>query len=281
MYAKLAWIGLLLVASAAVAQDSPASRPRLGASPRPASAVTWVAGEGAPPTPDAAGLHQEVIRLKTEREALEAERTRAAAEADALGNATDEHVSQLRLRLGQLLTKVAAQSARSKPSSPEPAAPPRTSVPVAAQPVPAPPPPPLPSPAAPVPQKPVVGAKSAEVEIPIPIELGRPVDALALAQAWFHTQNYAGALKAYRLLDPASLTAENRLAVQYMTACCLRHLGKLDEASSLYREVANSKGDQILVDCAKWHLEAIQWRQQVLSELAQIRQRRKAWEAKP
>ncbi len=75
------------------------------------------------------------------------------------------------------------------------------------------------------------------------------VDPMALAQALVGTADYAGALEAYRKLDMKGLKIKDKLFVQYMTANCLRKLGKIDDAATLYREVASSKLDPILADC--------------------------------
>ena len=42
-----------------------------------------------------------------------------------------------------------------------------------------------------------------------------------------------------------------------MIACCLRNLGKLDEAATLYREVANTQDNDMLADCARWQLSSL------------------------
>jgi hypothetical protein len=102
-----------------------------------------------------------------------------------------------------------------------------------------------------------------------------------LAQALFRTGDYEGALSTFRLLDLAGLHRADRSAVQYLMACCLRRLGKLDQAAALYREIVNSGDDDMLAECAQWQLGAIQWRQTLQAQLEGLRQRRQALELRP
>ena len=52
--------------------------------------------------------------------------------------------------------------------------------------------------------------------------------------------------------------------------------GKLDEAAGLYREVANSGGNEILVENAQWYLRAMKERRELETQLDGLRQRRQA-----
>ena len=113
---------------------------------------------------------------------------------------------------------------------------------------------------------------------------GSVVDALALAPVLFQTGDYEGALTAYRLVNPEAVKPADRVTVTYMTAACLRKLGKTDEAATLFREVANAKGEDVLAECAQWQLSAMRWKHDVETTLTELRQRRKALEtpeAKP
>jgi TolA-binding protein len=101
-----------------------------------------------------------------------------------------------------------------------------------------------------------------------------PVDPVSLAQALFLSGDYASALKAYRQLEEEEQRTQQRLALQYMIACCLRKLGKFDEATTLYREVANSRGSDFLVESAQWYLRALKERRGLEGQLAELRQRR-------
>jgi tetratricopeptide (TPR) repeat protein len=102
------------------------------------------------------------------------------------------------------------------------------------------------------------------------------VDPLSLAHALFRVGNYEAALRTYRMVELKGARADQRTPVQYLMACCLRRLGKTDEAAKLYREVANSKGDEELAACAQWQLAAMRWRKDALEQIEAVRQRRLA-----
>ncbi len=46
-------------------------------------------------------------------------------------------------------------------------------------------------------------------------------------------------------------------------AICLLHLGKAEEATALFRDVANSRGDEKLAGYAQWQLELLRWQRDV------------------
>lgn len=115
------------------------------------------------------------------------------------------------------------------------------------------------------------------------------IDPVALAQNLFRTGDFAGALDAYRKaeeaftrqaegglgagVDPAG--PEDRVPVKYMIATCLRRLGKTSEAEVIYREVASSRGDEFVAECARWQLTLLTWKKQTEADLAALRQRNK------
>jgi hypothetical protein len=101
-------------------------------------------------------------------------------------------------------------------------------------------------------------------------------DSYLQAQSLFRGGQYKEALAAYRGLQPESLSGEERLLVQYLCACCLRKLGKLDEAATLYRQVADAREDDLLTECSLWHLGTIGWRRDLERQLADIRAARQA-----
>jgi hypothetical protein len=86
----------------------------------------------------------------------------------------------------------------------------------------------------------------------------------------------AAALKWYRKLEQEEQRPEERVVLQYMVACCLRKLGKVSEASMLYREVANSGGSAILVENAQWYLRAMKERRELEEQFTELQQRRQA-----
>ncbi len=80
----------------------------------------------------------------------------------------------------------------------------------------------------------------------------------------------------YRQLEQEEQKSEGRVTIQYMTACCLRKLGKKDEAAMLYREVANSGGNEALVENAQWYLRAMKERRELEGQFEELRQQRQS-----
>jgi tetratricopeptide (TPR) repeat protein len=105
-----------------------------------------------------------------------------------------------------------------------------------------------------------------------------PVDPLAQAHALFRTHRYEEALASFRQVDLKGRKAEARAPIQYLMAICLLHVGKSQEAVSLLREVANSRGDEKLAGYSQWELELLRWQRDVSERLDAQRQRRKAVE---
>ena len=222
-------------------------------------------------------LHQEIEGLRLEREAMLLEEMDliTAKEVKAGKAAGGAH---LRRRVTEMLLRAAQQSRRSAPSEtrakPEE---PRTSASSSKPPAPS-PPTPLPRSGGEGSKRPPGSEKEASKTLPSPPAGGRgaggeggkqpskqpdnssnvltdaPVDPLSLAQSLFSSGDHEAALNAYRQLEQAEQKPDERVAIQYMIACCLRKLGKLDEATLLYREVANSGGNDILVENAQWYL---------------------------
>lgn len=98
-----------------------------------------------------------------------------------------------------------------------------------------------------------------------------PVDAMALAQSLFRTSDYEGALKAFDLARKTTADPHDRVAIKYFSAVCLRKLGNTQESTMLFREVANSKMDEVLAECAQWQLSAQQWRDTTKARIEQLR----------
>lgn len=89
----------------------------------------------------------------------------------------------------------------------------------------------------------------------------------------FRNNDFDVALGTFRRIDTATLGAEDRAFVQYMKATCLRRLGRLSEAVTTYREVADAHDDEFIVDCAIWQLSLIGTEQDLESTLDQLRAR--------
>ncbi|HWG43734.1 MAG TPA: hypothetical protein VN688_13180 [Gemmataceae bacterium] len=229
---------------------------------------------GAPPV-EVQTLHREIEGLKMECEAMLVEEIDLLTKKDPHAPKIDES-ARLRRRVTELLTKAAQMPAkaptqapsangRRKPAgtgqnqpadaghSPKESAPPAHSTPSAP------------------PGKP---AKQADNSGKILTDA--PVDPLTLAQTLFLAGDHAGALNLYRQLEKEEQSTEGRITIQYMLACCLRKLGKTDEASTLYREVANSDGNDVLVENAQWYLRAMKERRELETQFDELRQRRQA-----
>jgi hypothetical protein len=130
-------------------------------------------------------------------------------------------------------------------------------------------------------------AKKGEAEKPsadlpsLTVKSGPPVlDPLALAHALFRAKNFEGALKAYQMIPTEGMKAEERAPLQYLMATCLRKLGHVEKASGLFRDVANSKGDEAMATCAQWQLSVLRWHKDVDDQLKDIRRRRQDLETK-
>jgi hypothetical protein len=106
------------------------------------------------------------------------------------------------------------------------------------------------------------------------------VDPLAQAHTLFRARQYGEALASFRLVDLKGKKADARAPIQYLTALCLLHLGKAEEAVPLLRDVANSRGDEVLASYAQWQLDMLRWQTNVQGRLEEFRNRRLAVEKK-
>ena len=281
MHKHMGWFLLLLASPALGAEERttpgvfPASTPPEGlfavSYSVPEAAKTPSAREISPPEPSAsamalAELNTQFQQLKSAREALVAERLAMNSLHETSGSLTDEN-AKLRVRVRDILTKLAAR--KKNQTTGTGSAPPKSGVPTS--------------------QPATKENKSADNEADPPVvpettstsKGARPLDPLALAHSLFQSGNFEAALKAYRMIELKGMKAEERLPIQYMTATCLKRLDKIDEAITMYREVANSRGDEHLALCAQWQLSALRWQRELLSQLTEVRQRRQALEKTP
>jgi tetratricopeptide (TPR) repeat protein len=240
-------------------------------------------GLGQPaPFAEVNNLHHETECLRLECEAMLHEEMELRTEKDIKGG-KDAEASQLRRRITDLLAK-AAQQSKKKQAAAEPASPANGQHPPTGQ---------QHSPDHAAPHKPTDGDHSSPGAPPnpfapskptppavkqpdnsTPVLTDAPVDPQSLAMALFLTGEYEAALNAYRKLEQEEQKIENHVPLQYMIACCLRKLGKLEEAATLYREVANSGGNEILVENAQWYLRSMKERHELETQLEELRQRR-------
>ncbi len=136
---------------------------------------------------------------------------------------------------------------------------------------------------------PVVVAPPRRAEAPLP-GVSDIIDPLAMARTLYRGGDYAAALTAFKRAEESFAARadealrgrgeaprqEERVPVKYMMATCLRKLGKTAEAEALYREVASSKGDEFVAECARWQLNTLSWKRQTEAGLAELRRRNKA-----
>jgi hypothetical protein len=200
------------------------------------------------PTPDPDGdLLREIGRLRQEMDGLVRERQELEMRSPKLDSHGSVELALLRQRLLALGKRL---------EQPMPSLPPVT-----------------PQSTVPVPPS-AMNPKGPAVSATVPNALQG--DPYLLAQAHFRSGQYQEALTVFRSLQLASLPQEERLLVQYLSACCLRKLGKLDEAITLYREVADARENEFLAECSLWHLNNIGWRREIEKQLASIRAARQA-----
>jgi hypothetical protein len=271
-----------------LSREEPAPMPRAQTPPPPRF---WMPGAPREPSlPDVESLHREIENLRLERAAMLAEETDLTTTKDL--RAAKSTQADLQKRIVELIAKVAQQARKEKEAAP--ASSPDTA----------------PNTAASGRRRPVDGdalhqsadagraptmpqqhalhpaPRSASANLPDVIKQSletkseavtdAPVDPLALAQSLFRARDYTAALNAYRKLDKEDQKLEDRVAAQYMMACCLRKLGKVDEASILYREVANASGNEFVVENAQWYLRTMKERRELEAQLDELRQRRQA-----
>jgi hypothetical protein len=247
--------------------------------------------EPPPPLMPLAELRQHLQKLKSAREALSDERGQAALFVQEASVPDADDTAKLKGRLDHLLATLQAK----KHAAPSPPIPRHGTTPElkkidnrpgpSAKPEPKgtldKPLPPAPSPPMPNPTVPETASNAGAALDSGKLDMSKAVDPLALAQALFRLGNYAGALQAYRALPLEGLKAEERAPVQYMIATCLRKSGQVDESTTLYREVANSRGDEHLAACAQWQLQLMRWHKDSTDQLKRLRERRDVLEKEP
>ncbi|GIW78955.1 MAG: hypothetical protein KatS3mg105_0762 [Gemmatales bacterium] len=104
------------------------------------------------------------------------------------------------------------------------------------------------------------------------------IDPISLGQVLFAKGDFEGALEAYRQIDLTGMPASERAPIQYMIATCLRRLGQLAEAEKLYRQVADTKGDEVLANLAQWQLDSLRWRREMQQKLDAMHKRMQSLE---
>ena len=109
----------------------------------------------------------------------------------------------------------------------------------------------------------------------------KSIDATSVAYSLVRAGKYDAALTVYQSIDIKETNFDDRSTIQYLAATCMRNVGKIDEATNLYREVANAKTDPYLATCAQWQLAMMRWEETMKERLEEIRKRRSAMGASP
>ena len=186
------------------------------------------AAEPAPPVLPKPRSLDEPRKLKSELEALAAERE-SMREAVVVETPLAAERSKLRADILELIRKLAEKKA------PAPA------------PVVAPMPPVVPTKPMPLPEKPAFLLDDVQSSF----------DPLRRAQNLYQAGYHNDALKAFYQIAPERLPREDRAFASYMSACFLRKQGKIAEAAAIYRELAASKDDPSLAEYAIAQLDIL------------------------
>jgi hypothetical protein len=104
-----------------------------------------------------------------------------------------------------------------------------------------------------------------------PISDMRPIDRLKQAENLYRAGEVRSAQKVLQSIEPASLAGKQGILVRYLLASCHRRLGEYDQARIIYRDIAASKEDAFLAECAAWQLQAIRSREEIATQVAPTR----------
>lgn len=129
-------------------------------------------------------------------------------------------------------------------------------------------------------KKPIVRPGPLDPVVPPPVVKGKDgggpsVDPLRAATDLVRANNTDAALKAFQQIDLQTLAPDDRAFARYMTASCLRKLGRPDKALSYYREVVDAGDDPFLVSSAQSQVTALRMSEELEAQLAQLRARPK------
>jgi tetratricopeptide (TPR) repeat protein len=97
-----------------------------------------------------------------------------------------------------------------------------------------------------------------------------PVDLFELGNSLYQTGNLLTALDAYVQVDRNTITAAEAVWLDFMIASCHRRMGNWDDASRLYREVANQNDAPYLTKPAQSWLKQVELASKSKTEYSDI-----------
>jgi TolA-binding protein len=217
---------------------------------------------------DVVALHDYLLKLKAEREALAIEQTIAQQQIPAKAGVESQDITQMRQQMADLVKKLGVLNATKKGVDstgrvlmPTPGLSEKNKQGELNK------------------QKQMNPEKNpGKVSPQEMLDVGVSADPRALASVLFKAGNFEFALKAFRTVNSAGMRPDERAPIQYLMASCLRKMGKVDEAAALYREVANTRGDEQVAACAQWQLVYLRWRSEFEAQLKDLQERCKALE---
>jgi tetratricopeptide (TPR) repeat protein len=103
-------------------------------------------------------------------------------------------------------------------------------------------------------------------------------DPLQFGQTLFRAGMYPEALAALEKVEIVGMKPEERAPIIYFKACCQGQLGQSAKAIALFEDVIKVRGDEQLVEYARWQLEHLHWHRNVENALEDVRKRLKVAE---
>ncbi len=98
-----------------------------------------------------------------------------------------------------------------------------------------------------------------------------PGDRLKQAENLYRAGEIRAAQKVLQSIDLAALASKQASLAKYLRACCHRRLGDYEQARQIYRDIAASKDDAFLAECAAWQLQAIRSREEMAAHIVPTR----------
>lgn len=102
------------------------------------------------------------------------------------------------------------------------------------------------------------------------------VDRLREATNLVRSDRLEAALNAFRQIPPGELDADDRAFVRYMTAACLRRLGRPADALPIYREVGDAGEEPFIASSAVSQVALLRTAEELQAQLLKLRERPKS-----